>query len=315
MPGVRAAAVAKSIPFDQQGSAAVLGDDHAANQRSEAIASFSDIVGPDYFRAMGIRLLEGREFGEHDDESGPRVAVINEALARRLWSGQNALGRNLRLASGDVLQVVGVAQTGKYVFLTEDPRPYLYLSFAQNYSAPTIFHVRTASNPAGLVPALRQAVRALDPELPVYSVKTMQDHLQHGYLFSAIVMGGALSGLFGLLGLALACMGLYGVVANSVAQRTREIGIRTALGATRGGILRLVIRRAMFLVGAGAAVGFIGGIEAGQLLKRVLFTVDATDWATFALMITLLVAVALVACLVPAHKATRVDPMIALRYE
>jgi putative ABC transport system permease protein len=175
--------------------------------------------------------------------------------------------------------------------------------------------VRTAANPAGLVPALRQVVRALDPELPVYSVKSMQDHLQHGYLFSAIVMGGALSGLFGLLGLALASMGLYGVVANSVGQRTREIGVRTALGATRGDILRLVVRRAMLSVAAGAAVGLIGSIGAGQLLKRVLFSVDSADWATFALMIALLAAVALVACLVPARKATRVDPMIALRYE
>jgi ABC-type lipoprotein release transport system permease subunit len=259
--------------------------------------------------------LEGREFGDHDDESAPRVAVINDALARLLWPGQDALGRKLRLSSGDALQVVGVVRTGKYAFLNEDPRPYLYLPFAQNYSAPTILHVRTAANRAGLVPALRQAVRALDPELPVYSVKSMQDHLQHGCLFSAIVMGGALSGLFGLLGLALACMGLYGVVANSVGQRTREIGVRTALGATRGDILRLVVRRAMLSAGAGAAVGLIGSIGAGQLLKRVLFSVDSADWATFALMIALLVAVALVACLVPARKAMRVDPTIALRYE
>jgi macrolide transport system ATP-binding/permease protein len=315
MPGVRAAAAAKCIPFDQQGSAAVLRDDQAANQRSEAIAVFTNVVGPDYFRAMGMRLLVGREFGEHDDESAPRVAVINEALARRLWPGQSALGRKVRLASGDMLQVVGVAQSGKYAFLNEDPRPYLYVSLEQDYSAPTIFHVRTAGNPASLVPGLRQAARALDPELPVYGVKTMQDHLQHGYLFAAIVMGGALSSVFGLLGLALACMGLYGVVTNSVGRRTREIGVRTALGATRGDILRLVIRQAMLMVVVGAAVGIVAGIEAGQLLKRVLFSVDSADWVTFALMIALLVVVALIACLVPAHKATRVDPTTALRYE
>jgi ABC-type antimicrobial peptide transport system permease subunit len=240
---------------------------------------------------------------------------VNEALAMRLWPGKDPLQRRLRLANGDSLQVVGVVKTGKYAFLTEEPRPYLYLPFRQNYTSPTIFHVRTAGAPAPLVSSLRQGVRSLDPDLPVYNVKTMQEHLQHGYVFSSIILGGALSGLFGILGLALASIGLYGVVANTVSQRTREIGIRTALGADRGNILRLVTSHSMMLVSAGAACGVAGGLLVARLLKRVLFSVDPTDLKTFLSVFALLAIVAIVACLVAARRAIKVDPTVALRWE
>ena len=211
--------------------------------------------------------------------------------------------------------MIGVVKTGKYGFLTEQPRPYLYLPFRQNYSAPMTFHVRTAAAPGPLVSSLRRSVRALDPDLPVYNVKTMEDHLKHGYVFSIVIMGGALSGLFGILGLALASIGLYGVVANTVNQRRREIGIRAALGAGTGNILRLVTRQSLIFVSAGAALGAACGIAAGRLLKRVLFSVDSADWTTFLMLATVLFLVSILACLTPARRALKVDPNVALRWE
>ena len=206
-------------------------------------------------------------------------------------------------------------KTGKYAFLTEQPRPYLYLPLRQNYTSPTTFHIRTTARPANLVSGLRQKIREIDPDLPLYNMKTMQEHVQHGYVFSGIILGGALSGLFGLLGLALASIGLYGVVSITVSQRTREIGIRTALGASRRNILRLVVRQGMLLVLIGTTTGLGSGIGAARLLKRVLFSVDPGEPGTFALVILVLVFVALLACYIPARRAAKVDPMVALRYE
>jgi predicted permease len=315
MPGDRGASIATCLPFERQGSESVFSDEQASSRPADALMVFSNTVGPEYFRVMGIPVLRGRVFDKHDDESAPREAVINEALAQRLWPGKNPLQRRVRLAGGDVLQVIGVVKTGKYAFLTEQPRPYLYLAFRQNYASPTIFHVRMATTPAPLVSASRQAIRGLDPDLPVFNVKTMQEHLEHGYVFSTIIMGGALSGLFGILGLALASIGLYGVVANTVTQRTREIGVRTALGASSGKILQLVLRQSMVLVSVGAGAGIVSGLAVANLLKRVLFSVDPTDSKTFAVVFVLLAIVAAIACLVPARRAVKVAPTAALRWE
>src|SRR5258708_10817288 len=223
---------------------------------------------------MGIRVLKGRDFGENEDDAAPRVAVINEALALQFWHGKDPLGRIIRTSNGDTLQVMGVVKTGKYAFLTEQPRPYLYLPFRQNYSSPATFHIRTTGNPANLVSALREKVRTLDPDLPLYNVKTMQDHLQKGYLFGGIVLGGSLSGLFGLLGLTLACIGLYGVVSNTVNQRTREIGVRAALGASRGDILRVVLKHGTLLVRIATTARLAAGLALPHLMKLLLFTLD-----------------------------------------
>jgi len=315
MPGVRGVSLATCIPFDQQGSAAVFSDEQASNRATDTLAVFSNTVEADYSRVMGIPVPQGRVFDKHDDESVPGEAVVNEALAQRLWPGKNPLQRRIRLNSGAVLQVIGVVKTGKYAFLNEQPRPYLYLPFRQNYASPIIFHVRTAGVPATLVTSLRQAIHAVDPDLPVYNVKTMQEHLQHGYVFSTIILGGSLSGLFGILGLALASIGLYGVVANTIAQRTREIGIRAALGASNRTILGLVLRESTILVAAGAAAGMAGGLAVAQLMTQVLFSVNPTDPATLLAMVVVLAVVATVACVIPARKAMRVDPVAALRGE
>ena len=315
MRAVRGVSLATCIPFDQQGTAAVFSDEQASSRRTDAVAVFSNTVETDYFRVMGIPVLQGRVFDKHDDEYAPREAVVNEALAQRLWPGKSPLQRKIRLAGGPVLQVVGVVKTGKYAFLNEQPRPYLYLPFRQNYASPVMFHVRTAGAPATLVSSLRQAIHAVDPDIPVYNVKTMQEHLQHGYVFSTIILGGTLSGLFGMLGLALASIGLYGVVANGIGQRTREIGIRAALGAGNGAILRLVLKESTIVVTAGAVVGITGGLAAARLLKRVLFSVNPIDPAMLLAMIGVLAMVATAACVIPARRATKVDPLVALRNE
>ena len=210
---------------------------------------------------------------------------------------------------------LGILLPGLPLLLNEPPRPYLYLPFRQNYGAPAIFHVRTAGTPAPLVTAVRQAIGALDPDLPVYNVKTMREHLENGYVFSGIILGGKMSGLFGAIGLALASIGLYGVVANTVSQRTREIGIRTALGASGASILRLTMRESMVLAALGIAAGFAGGLGAARLLKSVLFSVDPADWKTIAFVVAALAVVAAVACLAPARRAAKVDPLVALRWE
>jgi predicted permease len=207
MPGVLGVSVATCIPFEHQGNEALFSDEQPSTRPSDALSVFASTVGVNYFRVMGIPVLHGRVFDKHDDETAPRVAVINEALALRLWPGKNPLQRTIRLAGGGKLQVIGIVKTGKYAFLTEQPRPYLYLPLLQNDSAPTVFHIRTADPPSAMVAGFRLAIRALDPDLPIFNVKTMQEHLQHGYVFSTIILGGALSGLFGVLGLALASIG------------------------------------------------------------------------------------------------------------
>jgi predicted permease len=316
LPGVRSTSVARYLPFAQQGGESVFRDDQAGRRRVDGVVAFSNTVGLNYFQAMGIPLLKGRDFSEHDDETTTRVVVINEALAQRLWPGEEPTGRFIRLPGGDRLQVIGVAKTGKYAFLTEPPRPYVYLPLRQNYGSPAIFHIRTATDaPQSLVSAVRDRIHALDPETLVYGVKTMEEHLQRGYLFSAIVLGGAFSGLFGVLGLALASVGLYGVVSNTVGQRAHEIGIRAALGATRGAILALVIRQAMLLVVIGASLGLASGFAAARLLKRVLFSVDPGEPLTFAVAVVVLLGVALLACAIPARAAASIDPIVALRQD
>jgi predicted permease len=316
LPGVRSVSVAKYIPFAEQGGESVFRDEQAGRRRVDGVTAFSNTVGLNYFQVMGIPILKGRDFDEHDDETARRVVVINEALASRLWPGQDPTGRFIRLLGDQRLQVIGVVKTGKYAFLTEQPRPYLYLPLRQHYTSPTIFHVRTATDvPQNLVSALRVRIHALDADVLVYGVTTMQEHLQHGYLFSAIVLGGALSGVFGALGLALASVGLYGVVSNTVGQRTHEIGIRAALGATRRSILGLVTRQGMLLVVIGASLGLASGIAAARLLTRVLFSVDPGEPLTFATAVLVLCGVALPACAIPARAALRIDPIVALRHD
>jgi predicted permease len=243
--------------------------------------------------------------------------MVNEAFARRYWPGQSPLGKRIQMGDehdgGLNLSVVGIVKDGKYRSLGEDPTPFLYLNLTQRYAPTPTLLVRTQGNPAEALAMVRSAVEALDKNLPLYDVKTMRQHLGIA-LLPARVAGSAL-GIFGLLALLLAAAGLYGVMANIVAGRTREIGIRMALGADALAVLRLILQQGMQLVLIGLFIGLAAALAVTHLLKSLLFGVSTTDPLTFVGIGLLLTMVALLACWIPARRATKVDPMIALRCE
>jgi putative ABC transport system permease protein len=263
-------------------------------------------------------MLRGRAFAERDAAGAPGVVIINEAFARRYWPGQEPLGKRLQMGSRNQadapdLEVVGVVKDGKYVTLGEDARPFFYSPLFQDYDASATLIVRAAGNPLALLPALRAEVQTLDKNLPVYDVKTMTQHLALALLPARLA--GAVLGVFGLVALGLAALGLYGVMSYTVTQRMREIGIRVALGAQAGDVLKLVIKQGLSLTLIGVGIGLAVSLALTRLVASLLFGLSATDPLTFALIVLLLTCVALLACYLPARRATKVDPMVALRYE
>lgn len=321
LPGVQAAAVAQSVPFDYM---IQLRDYGAEGKISEGkpgqdgyINGPGNHVSPEYFTTLGSRLLRGRQFSRADDAAAPQVVIINETAARRLWPEADALGKRLRYdRGGEFREVVGIVRDGKYVMLGEEPRPCVFVPFAQGYRSPLTLHVRTAGDPLALVPAIRALLTELDPHLPIYNVRSMEQHLRgSAFGLMPLRMGATLAAIQGVIGLLLAVMGLYGVVAYSVAQRTREIGIRMALGAPAGEVLRLIIRDGWRLTLVGLGVGFAIAVGMALLLSRLLVGVTPWNVPVFAAVLALLAGVSLLACYLPARRATRVDPVIALRSE
>jgi predicted permease len=317
LPGVHTAAFARSVPFGENGSSFRVFTEEQVPQVDTPLTIMGNLVGPGYFRTLGIQPIAGREFDDGDDKVAPLRAVVNDTLARRLWRGlasaRDALGRKVRLDSGEQLEVVGVVKTGKYVFPNEQPRSYLYVPLAQHYSSILALHVRTTENPPNLVAALRDNIRALDPNLLVFDVRTLDERLDHGYLFSALNLGGRFSAFSGLLGVLLAAIGVYGVISHAVGQRTREIGIRIALGASRQDVLILAVRHGMILVATGIAIGLTGAWAGIRLLTNLLLKTSPKESLTFVWVTLTLAAVALLACYLPSRRAASVDPMNALR--
>jgi putative ABC transport system permease protein len=318
LPGVEGAGFVDWVPLGD--SSHDWGPIYPAEQPppapGEGRDAYAEIVSPGYFKAMQIPLAEGRDFDERDREGAqPEAVIVNETLAHRLWPGESAVGRRVMLGRGkpSALEVVGVARDTKVRSLGEPPRNAMYVSVDQTYNSGMSLVVRTSGESGGVVAGLRQAVKELDPRMPLYNVRTIEQHLT--WAFWAQNMAASLSTAFGLLALALAATGLYGVVAYTVAQRTREIGIRIALGALPRDVLRLVLSQGMVLTLVGVAAGLAGAFALARLIESLLFGVTATSPATYILVALLLACVALVACLVPARRATRVDPMVALRYE
>jgi predicted permease len=272
----------------------------------------SNRIGSDYLRTMGIALVEGRELTDRDTAGTPDVGIINETLARRYFAGRSPIGGRIRLGPRSV-EVVGVARDGKYTWITETPRPYLYLSAAQWYRPDSVLHVKTAGNPGTVVSAIQQEVRALDANVPLYEVRTFAEHLQLATMLQRQIAG--VLGAFGVLALLLAMVGLYGVIAATVAQRTPEIGMRMALGATRLDIAALVLKQSLGLTLAGVGFGLAGAFAITRLFKSLLVGVSATDGASFAGTAALLVLVSLAASYLPARRAAVLDPTQALRQE
>ena len=316
VPGVQSAGVADLLPVDLHFSReSVYVEGQVPERDTAAPRALTSRISPGYFSAMSTPLIEGREFSEQDDDKTTAVAVVNETFARRFWPDEDAIGKRFAVGSPDApkLQVIGVARDGKYAGLQEEPRPFFYRSMSQFYSGATSLVVRAGGDPQQALAAARREIQQLDPHLPIASAQTLDEHLSLPLLPTRLAA--SLLGSFGVLALALAAIGIYGVMAYAVSQRTREIGIRMALGAQKADVLKLVISQGVWLTLTGVAIGLAASLAVTRLMKSLLYGVSATDPLTFAGVALLLAAVALVACYLPARRATKVDPMIALRYE
>jgi predicted permease len=282
---------------------------------NEGMSTGFNVVGPNYFSTMGTPLLRGREFTETDRDGAPGTVVVNGTLAARLWPNEDALGKRVSITGpdGPFLEVVGVARDSKYRTLGEVARPYVYLPLQQSYDPKMTLVVRTTGEPSSITPVIREQIRALNANLPIADVQTLRQQIELTLLPSRIaawVLGG-----FGLLALLLAGIGIYGVVSYGAAQRTREIGVRMALGASERDVLGLVLWDGLIVIGAGLAIGLLLAVAATRVIAAFLYGVGATDPLTFVMVPLLLGAVALVASYIPARRAVKVDPLVALRYE
>jgi len=281
------------------------------------------VVGPGYFETMGVPLLRGRSFGLGDRADAPGVVVVNDSFARRYFPGHDALGRRLSMGGeeGPWLEIVGISRDGKYVTLGEDPTPFVYLPLYQDWRyvrslgawAPATLVARTTGDPTAAATALQNALHSLDHTLPVYGVREMGSHL--GFALLPARLAGAMLGLFGAVGLALASLGLAGVVAHAVSRRQREIGVRMALGANARSVVRLVLAEGLRPVGVGLVVGFVLAVGAARFVASFLYGVSPFDPATLVSVPVLLLLVATLAAYLPARRATRIDPLVALRCE
>lgn len=315
LPGVRDAAISSYIPMGYDNSGVnIFPEGQVIDDKSKTETAFDDMVQANYFRAAGTPVIQGREFTEADSALAPKVAIINDTFAKKIWPGQDPIGKTFRTEkNGPPIQVVGLTRTGKYLFLYETPQLYAYFPIAQRYNSAINLFVYTQSDPQQLVPAVRDQIRQLDAGLPVFAVTTMEAHVQYGKPLLPARLGAMLVGAFGLLGLVLASVGVYGVVSYSVSQRTQEIGIRTALGAQSSHVLRMVLRQGMSMALIGTAVGIILSFLLFRGLSSVLYGVKSTDLVTLTAVSAMLLAVAFAASYIPALRATHVDPVVALR--
>jgi predicted permease len=318
LPGVESASPSNFFPYLGWGSeVAVWMPGRPPGRVEDAFRAPSSKVGPRYFETLGARLVEGREFDERDGKQAPRVAIVNEVMARRFWQDGRATGHFL-VVDGQEHEVVGVVRLQAYHNLTEQPPPYVFLNYwqhetAQAFDADSRTHVRVAGDAAGMLPTLRREIAAVDPNIPISEDAPLTLRLEHTFkpLRAART---ALAGVGGLA-LILSAVGLYGGLAYNVARRTREIAIRIALGADRVSVAGLVLRQGARLTLPGVAIGLGGAFTASRFLSTLLYGVNPHDLLTFVAVPTVLGGVALLATCLPAHRATRVDPMIALRSE
>jgi putative ABC transport system permease protein len=342
LPGVESASISSTVPFGlvtldksvQRGGVNPAPDAKPSNA-AEGLAFLANLnsVGADYFKTVGLHLLRGRPFNtaEAMHQTSPKVAIIDEVLAKKLWPNQDALGQHIQFADKDSsqaahgvqpteqIEIVGIAPYTRTNLFDNDPGGALYLPFAGGFQSDVFFHLKFAPNagrdPAATTDLIRRTVRQVDSAIPILSLKTFAQHLDGNFELWIVRAGAALFSIFGGLALALATVGIYGVKAYSVARRTREIGIRMALGARRGTVQRMILREGAVMLAAGMGLGFLLAAGTGKLLSGMLYEVGALDPIAFSVAPIVLAAAAFLATWLPARRATRISPMAALRTE
>jgi macrolide transport system ATP-binding/permease protein len=316
LPGVQYAGLSNNVPLSLSiNTNGIYVEGQPERKGANVPTAMTSQASPGFIAALGTRLLQGRDFTEQDGEAKQRFALINETFARRFWPGQPALGKRFSFegAAGPWVEVVGVIQDGKYFSLGEETEPFVYTNLRPQSGDYLTLVVRTASEPQSALAAIRREFQQLDAALPVYNVKTMTEHMALP-LFPARVAA-TLLGSFGLLALLLAAIGIFGVMSYAVTQRTREIGIRVALGAPAKNVFALVVGQGLKLTTLGLGIGLAAAFAGTRLLSSLLYGLSALDLITFAGVSLLLALVALLACYFPARRAMRVDPLVALRHE
>ncbi len=314
IPQVKDASVADGGPLSPGLFRTVFPEGVDSSDRRNGILTAVTVVDTEYFQTTGTPILRGRGFAETDQEGAPLVSVVNQAFADKFFPNQDPIGKRFRCFGETwILEIVGVSRTAKINTLGEDPTPAFYLPMKQHYSPAVTLHVRTTGDPDSALPTVRSTVQELDRQLPIVRVLTISQSLDR--VLWAARFGASLLLIFGLVALSLAAIGIYGVMSYSVQQRRREMGIRIALGAQERDVLRLVLVHGLWLAGGGAIAGLGLAYFLARGVSALLFGVQALDPATFTGVPLLLIAVAMLACYFPARRATKVDPIVALRYE
>jgi predicted permease len=312
LPGVQSATLADFSPLSFTIHSDGVMPEGYVPQLHESVETDRGSVSPGYLQTLRTPLLSGREFTNQDNAAAAPVAMVNQALIHRYWPGQQAIGKHIVVGHGHYT-VVGVVANGKYRRLTYEPAPLVLVPLMQRYQSEAILQVRTSGDPQALTSAVEGAVASLNPNLPLFNISTMRESMQMGSLFERIAV--VFAGCFGLLALVLAVVGIYGVVAYTTRQRTHEIGIRMALGASKGDVFRQVVGQGLRLTLAGLATGIVVSLFLTRFLQGMLFGVGTNDWLTFSTVPIVLLSVALLACFIPARRAASIDPMQALRAE
>jgi predicted permease len=316
LPGIEAASLTNNVPLSIVGITPrpVEAEDAPAQREQDRVPASPDYVSPGYFGTLGIRLTSGREFGIQDVSGAPPTVIINQTLARRLWPNQDAVGRRIKVArEKEPLTVIGVAPDVKYRSLLDAPKPYFYLPLFQHLNNAATLQARTSNDPMLSVSAVRQALREVDRNVFIGEASTISGEIEAALSQTRLTV--TFASLLGGITLLLAMTGLYGLMTYSVTRRTQELGIRMVLGARPADALNLVLRQGLKLALAGVAAGLVITVALTRLMASLLYGVSATDPLTFSVIAMLLLCVAFVACLIPARRAAKVDPITALRNE
>jgi predicted permease len=312
IPGVESVSWASNLPLWAQSVRGLQVEGRQQRSQADQLTTIVNSVDLNYFETAGVVIDSGREFTNLDRETSTPVAIVNEKMAHDYWPRENALGKRIQLpGEKQMRQIVGIARTASYTNWAEPPQLCVYVPLEQNYADVMTLYVRSKGDPQQIVMPVQREVHAAAPQVLMSGVRTGREIIQGGLFFAR--MGVALLSVFGLLALGLASIGLYGIMAYSVSQRKREIGLRMALGAAQASVLRLILRQGMSLVVMGVLIGFTAALLVGRLLSRMLYGVSASDPVSLAGAALVLLAIALLACYLPARWASRVDPLVALR--